>query len=233
MSGKRITLQRSIQGQKPLELEVAIHSHSNGIIVVNYPGITSNIDGYNNKYSRLADFVQEKGIGTLVRMGNELFDELPYPDGMIDNFRYVVEHCLANGHQLSGKNNPTLYLMGFSAGASTIAAVVGDYSTVEKILLMAPSVSACQEAVERSVGKFKGEVYIAVGANDEVVGPKAGQTFYDLATAAKIRKLVVIPNCDHHFMGERNGKIMSKAPLWAFAGDTTFPSPEGGKKLYS
>ena len=42
----------------------------------------------------------------------------------------------------------------------------------------------------------------------------------------------MIPNCNHQFFGEANGKIMSKAPLWAFAGDTTFPSPEGGKKLY-
>ena len=32
--------------------------------------------------------------------------------------------------------------------------------------------------------------------------------------------------------GETNGKIMSKAPLWAFAGDETFPSPEGGIELY-
>lgn len=53
-----------------------------------------------------------------------------------------------------------------------------------------------------------------------------------LMLSAKIRKLEVIPNCGHQFIGETNGKIMSKAPLWAFAGDTTFPSPDGGKRLY-
>jgi dienelactone hydrolase len=233
MSQKRIILKRRIQGQRRgLELELAIHPLSNGVIVVNYPGITGDIDGYNNKYGQQADFIQEKEIGTVVRMGNPVYDELPYPRVMIDNFRYVIDHCLSHGKELSGKAKPTLYLMGFSAGASTIAAVAGDYSEVEKILLMAPSGDAGQDAVEKGLDKFKGEVYITVGDRDEIVGPGAGQTFYDLANSAKIRKLVIVPNCDHQFRGERNGKIMSKAPLWAFAGDNSFPSPDGGKKLY-
>jgi len=233
MSQKRIILKRRIQGQRRgLELELAIHPLSNGVIVVNYPGITGDIDGYNHKYSQQADFIQEKGIGTVVRMGNPIYAKLPYPQGMIDNFRYVIDHCLSHGEELSGKAKPTLYLMGFSAGASTIAAVAGDYPAIEKILLMAPSGDAGKEAVDLSLDKFRGEVYITVGDKDEIVGPEAGQIFYDLAASAKIRKLVIVPNCDHQFRGEINGRIMSKAPLWAFAGDNSFPSPEGGKKLY-
>lgn len=231
MLEKRITLQRPI-GKQSLELEVAIHPYSNGVIVVNYPGITGDIDGYNNKYGQLADFVQEKGIGAVVRMANKFFDQLPYPKVMIDNFKYVIDYCLAYGKQLSGRQNPTLYLMGFSAGASTIAAVAGYYPAVKKILLIAPSGDVDRSTVKSGLGKFRGEVYVTVGANDEIVGSKAGKIFYDLATAAKVRKLVIVPNCDHQFRGERNGRIMSKAPLWAFAGDITFPSPKGGKKLY-
>src|SRR3989338_2886330 len=176
MSERRITLQRPVRGQRPLELEVAIHPYKNGIIVVNYPGITGDIDGYNNKYGQQADFIQE--IGTVVRMGNPYFEQLPYPKGMIDNFRFVLDHCLSHGKELSGKIDPTLYLMGFSAGSSVIAGVAGDYSEVEKILLMAPSGDAGQETVERGLAKFREEVYISVGDKDEVVGPKAGQTFY-------------------------------------------------------
>lgn len=230
MTEERITLRKPIQGQSPLELEVAIHPNKNGIIIVNYPGISGDIDGYNNKYGKQADFVQEKGVGTVVRMGNQDYNN--YPRGMIDNFKFVLDYCLKNGKELSGDIDPTLYLMGFSAGSSTIAAVASDYSAVEKILLMAPSGDAGQEAIERGLGKFTGEVYVAIGDSDELVGPQAGQIFYDLATSAKLRKLEIIPNCGHQFIGETNGKIMSKAPLWAFAGDTTFPSPEGGKKLY-
>ncbi len=232
MTERRLTLQRTIKGKSSLELEVAVHPLRNGRIVINYPGITGDIDGYNNKYGRQADFVQKNGIGTVVRMGNLLFDELPYPEAMIDNFRFVVEHCLHHGIELSGKERPTLYLMGFSAGASTIAAVASDYPEVEKILLLAPSGDAGQRAVEKGLRKFTGEVYVAIGDRDENVGTQAGKVFYDLSIAARVRKLVVVKDCDHQFRGERNGRIMSKAPLWAFAGDNTFPSPEGGIKLY-
>jgi hypothetical protein len=41
-----------------------------------------------------------------------------------------------------------------------------------------------------------------------------------------------VPDCDHHFTGEVNGRILGKAYLWAFAGDDTFPSPDGGVLLY-
>ena len=75
MSERRITLQRPVQGQSPLELEVAIHPLYNGVIIVNYPGITGYIDGYNNKYGQQADFLQEKRVGTVIRMGNPFYKE--------------------------------------------------------------------------------------------------------------------------------------------------------------
>jgi hypothetical protein len=37
--------------------------------------------------------------------------------------------------------------------------------------------------------------------------------------------------CDHGFTGVTNGKILSKAYMWAFGGDTSFPSPNGGLVL--
>jgi len=233
MSEIRKKLSRPLRDMNNLELEIAIHPFQNGKIIVNYPGITGDIDGYNNKYGQMADFMQEKGLGTVIRMGNQYYEELPYPDSMINNFRFLLDYSSRNGEELSGLNNPELYLMGFSAGASTVAGVAIEYPLVKKILLMAPSGDAGKNLVESSLSKFEGEVYIAIGDRDEVVGTGAGKVFYDLATSAKKRELVIIPDCDHQFKGEINGKIMSKAPLWAFAGDETFPSAEGGIKLYS
>ncbi len=57
-------------------------------------------------------------------------------------------------------------------------------------------------------------------------------TFSKWATKAKLRKVVTVPDYDHQFTGETNGRILSKAYLWAFKGDETYPSPEGGIKLY-
>lgn len=41
-----------------------------------------------------------------------------------------------------------------------------------------------------------------------------------------------IPDCDHQFRGRRNGRIMSQAPLRAFAGLTPFPHDSAGLDLY-
>ena len=142
-----------------IDLDISIHPHQNGVIVLNYPGITGDIDGYNNKYGQLADFVQENEIGTVVRMGNQYFSELPYPEGMIDNFRHVIDYTLKNSEELAGVRSPQLYLMGFSAGASTIAAVSGLYSEIDKILLMAPSGDAGMEPCKNGLQTFSGDIY--------------------------------------------------------------------------
>ena len=109
-----------------LELEIKIHLHKNGIVILNYPGITGTIDGYNNKYGQLADYLQEEKMGAIIRIGNERYYNLPYPQGMIDNFKFLIEYVLANSKELSGVQTPQLYLMGFSAGASTIASIAGE-----------------------------------------------------------------------------------------------------------
>lgn len=82
-----------------------------------------------------------------------------------------------------------------------------------------------------SLSKFEGEVGIVVGDHD-AVGPQGGKFYYDAFANASQRQLIVVPNCNHQFMGRENGQIMAKAPRWAFAGDPTFPSPEGGLVLY-
>jgi fermentation-respiration switch protein FrsA (DUF1100 family) len=121
--------------------------------------------------------------------------------------------------------------MGFSAGAGAIAAVAADYPAVKKILLIAPAGDAGNRNVA-NLAHFRGEVFITVGAWDEVVGMHAGECFMELAKTATKKNLVIVPRCDHQFRGRKNGMILSKAPLWAFAEDAAYPSSEGGIALY-
>ena len=52
------------------EQDVAIHPFTNGRIVVNCPGSEGDIDGYNNKYITLSDYIVSQGLGAVVRCGN-------------------------------------------------------------------------------------------------------------------------------------------------------------------
>lgn len=215
-----------------IKLNVIVHPQSMAnAIIVNYPGANGDISGYNNKYDVVAKMLHDKGYA-VIQMGNAQRGWFLYERSVIEDLRAVIQHAVQNAKLISGNDKPDIYLMGFSAGASAVAAVCADFPQVKKVLLMAPSGDANQAAVTQSLANFGGEVYIVVGEDDEVVGKGAAAFFSNLIKRATVNEVRIIPNCDHQFRGTVNGQIMSKAPLWAFAGDTTFPSPEGGIMLY-
>jgi dienelactone hydrolase len=216
-----------------ISFEINIHDlPQSNVIIINYPGYQGDIDGYEGKYRTLADLMQRKGIGAVIRMGNQYRYGFLYEKSVVADLRATIEYALANAESICSTREPKIYLMGFSAGAGAIAIVAAEFPQIEKVLLLAPSVDAGKATIEEAFGSFRGEVYIAVGEEDECVGKEAGDYFLALATGARRKMLVIIPKCDHQFQGRINGKILSKAPFWAFAGDESFPSPAGGLQLY-
>ena len=128
--------------------------------------------------------------------------------------------------------SPIIYLMGVSAGASAIASVAHEFTEVRKVLLIAPSGDAGSENMREGLKKYTGELYIVVGEHDGIVPIEFTRYLIELARQARKKEHVVVPDCAHQFLGTKNGRILSKAPLWAFAGDSTFPSVDGSIELY-
>lgn len=211
-------------------VQFAVHPNLSRRIVVNVPGYNGVIDGYAEKYKILAHYMQSQQLAAVVRTGNYLGRGYPADINLNATLQYVEERAW----EICGETNPQTLLMGFSAGASAIAAEAYEHPQVTTILLFAPSEDMPMNRLKSGLEKFKGDVYIVVGEDDGVVGSQAGKIFYDLATGARHRELFLIPECDHQFRGEKNGRIISVAPFYAFAkGDKPrFPDPYGGIKLY-
>lgn len=193
-------------------------------VIINYPGMDGTADGYEGKYKKLEEYILSNNLATdVVRLSN------PYT-----NYK-EHDHNLRNGIEkaLNDKTPPDLYLMGTSIGAGSIALLAWEYPEVKKILLLEP---ACVPTahLDDALQKYKGEIYIVVGDSDNALGEKTGSLFYNAATHAINRELIVIKNCDHHFSGTTNGRILSQAPFWAFSDTkpTGFPNPNGGIELY-
>lgn len=227
-------IQRPIAGGRILQILIAIHPAVNKTIILNYNGAGGSLDGYCEKYLKIADLLQRRNIGAVVRVENRLRTDLPYAETLAGNFGFAVDYVLKHARGICGQDKPDLFLMGFSAGASAVAVIAKDFPQVRRILMVAPSADAGREALEEALTSFAGEVYMVFPDSDEVISRDFSRHIYLKAADANPRKVFyrVVPHCGHSFRGERNGRILSKAPLWAFAGDKSFPSPEGGVKLY-
>lgn len=211
------------------ELDVAIHPFNNGKIVINYPGADGTINGYNDKYIKIANFLIENKIGAVVRIPN--ISSLGF--GWDINLRETLSYVLDHSKEICGSKTPEIYLMGTSAGAGAIAMTAWEYPEVTKILLTEPAIIFSGEHGVEGIKEYQGEVVIVVGQGGNALGKVIGDKFFDYFIKAKHKEIFEIPDCDHQFKGEINGRIFSQAPLYAF-GDKkiTFPNPNGGMKLY-
>ena len=206
----------------------AVHRNQSGRIIVNYPGRGGKINGYNEKHRRLANYLQEQGVGAVVRTANPSLGNGYYPLVLLENLRSVVRYCLTEAEEICGSKEPQIGLMGTSAGGAAVLAVAHEFPQVDKVLALNASGDARREDIERGLRAFRGDLYIAAGAEDELINPTTSEYYHSLATTARSRRFVLIPGCDHQFKGDRNGRIFSHAALWAFAGDESFPDPEKG-----
>ena len=231
-------------GQRvPYEVPFITFPTTSGRLIVQAPGTSEGKEGAENRYVRLGDLLQARGIATLVSFNPPRPDaQFKYPNEpysyrdaswnriYVESMAYVVEHCLKSAAQLCGATEPEVYLAGFSSGGSVAGAVAPFFPAITKILLV-----SAYDSVDRfflaGLRRYTGEVYVAYGEEDAPAAVLA-MMIPALARSASAVQARAVPGCGHSFSGETNGRVLSKAYLWAFAGDDSFPSPDGGVPLY-
>ena len=119
-------------------------------------------------------------------------------------------------------------------GGGAVALLAWEYPEVKKVLLLeaVPSVGPVQ--AREALKQYAGEIVVVAGGTEEALGPDMGKAFYDFVPNVSKKEMIILDNCDHQFRGEANGRIMSEAPIYAFADGPKikFPDPKGGIKLY-
>lgn len=214
-------------------IPVVVHEKpDSGCIIISYPGYGSNADGYLNKWEKLAHFMQER-IGAVIRMPNINHGDTAehYRESVKADLRAVIKYALENAQMLCGAKDPDIFLFGYSAGASAIAAVACDYDNVKKILLVAPSLDAGKVEVETGIALFNGHVYILAADEDRIVRNNP-MNLYESAVSAISSVIRKVPNCDHQFKGTKNGIALCGSTLWAFKLNGRFPKQEECIELY-
>lgn len=201
-------------------------------LVINIPGYGGTPTGYEDKYIKIAKMLQDKDLASFFSVdnsfdANDMFHREYYTQRMLQKLSPLFEAVRIGKHK-------EVYLMGTSAGASIIPILTEMYpEIITKILLTAPSENTPLELSIPAIKKFKGEVSIIVGNDDNIVGIEPAAYLYAASLNASMTQMVTIPNCDHNFSGEYNGRLFSAAVLWAFDNEH-YPDldAEIGIKLY-
>ncbi len=166
-----------------------IHPSSNGVIIINYPGLDGDLDGYQNKYRTIAShLVNVEKIGAFIQIGNHYYPGHDYRLSVISVLRAAIEYAITNGERICRRNDPKIYLMGFSAGASAIAGLCAEFQQIDKILLVAPTDDFEFLAVRQNLARYTGEIYCVAAANDETPGHDVASLLSRMAQHARVNQ---------------------------------------------
>jgi hypothetical protein len=244
--GHDLVLDRVTEGyqgeQVSYSIPLSVYPTTTGVIIVNSPGAGESKDGRRGRYAAIAEHLQATGVGSVLIYSPPRADaQSPYPWDpysykgaswnriAVESMHHVLEYALASAEEICGSKAPVIHLAGFSAGGSVCGAVASQYPLVRKILLIS-AYDSVGEHFYTGIKSYTGQIYMVYGSEDPIAGFLAMMMPY-IAPVSSVIHVEKVPDCDHGFTGATNGRILSKAYLWAFAGDTSFPSPEGGLEL--
>src|SRR5215475_3265871 len=82
------------RGVRTIKIPLVIHPCSgNGIIIIIYPGAGGDIDGYQDKYKKLARVLTDKKVGTVIRLGNHPIDGVDWRTSVNTVLQSATEHA--------------------------------------------------------------------------------------------------------------------------------------------
>lgn len=209
------------------DIELSYHPTNTGKIIINIPGAGGSSEGYMNKYINLGNLIQTNNTASFVRIPNDR------PQEFIATARKIINYCIDNSKSICGKKIPEIWLMGFSAGATSILLTAWEYPEVTKVLAINPFIDLIElrEGIKRRIPLFKGELFVVTGSEDSVIAPDTLEYIKGYSSEASDSSFHIIEDCDHQLKGEDNSKILSQLPEYYFLGryrSEGFPTAQNG-----
>ena len=191
-------------------LDIAVHPAKSNTIFLTIPGIDGSVDGYEDKYIRIAESVQAKHGAAVVRMANPFISSLIWES----NVRQVLDYIDKRSKQISGTDDYELRIMAHSLGAATIASIAFQYPRISRLLLINPAVGLGPMLLQAGLKKFAGEsVTILVGSEDH-----ASDGIDEIVSAANspVVQVEIANGADHHFSGAAFSTFIETAEKYLF-----------------
>ncbi len=204
--------QESINGfELNCKLDIAIHIADSKIIFMTVPGVDGSVDGYKNKYKKIAEAIQKDFKVATVRISNPFISSHHWQS----NLRSALHFIDLNSKSICGHKDFELRIMAHSAGASALAQIAWEYPFISRILLINPASKIGMDKIQKGVDKFDGEqVTLFVGSKD----PSSSE-FSQFKTSSEPSnlKIVRIDGANHHFSGKHFPDFLKAPSKYLFA----------------
>lgn len=176
-------------------LNIAIHPTSSNTILLTIPGVDGSVDGYENKYLRIAENVQEEQGVSVVRMSNPFITSFHWES----NMRKVLEFISVNLPTITEGNEAEIRIMAHSAGAAVAAQIAWEYPEIKRLLLINPATKLGLDKMKLGLSMFKGDdITVLYGSLDPAIDDV--NEFSSIRGSVPINTFV-LEGVDHHFSG--------------------------------
>ena len=181
-------------------LDIVIHPTESNIILLTIPGVDGSVDGYKDKYRRIADSVQEEHRVSVISISNPFITSFHWES----NIRKALEFISINLPTITEGNEAEIRIMAHSAGAAVIAQIDWEYPEIKRLLLINPATKLGLDKMKLGLSMFKGDdITVLYGSLDPAISDV--NEFCDIDSRTPINTFV-LEGVDHHFSGT-NGLI--------------------------
>ena len=193
-------------------LEIRLHAIANSkTILLLVPGVDGTVDGYENKYARIAEKIQKQHGVAVVRIENPFISSFHWES----NVRHILDYIEANKVDICGNKSYELLIQAHSAGASVVASIAHEYAAISSLLLINLAMSLNTKGIIEGIKQFHGNVTILMGDKDPSIETVNQISFSDNSSHAQI---LVVPNTDHNFSAESFQIFLNAADNYLFKG---------------
>ena len=191
-------------------LDIAIHPANSKVVLLTVPGVDGSVDGFEDKYIKIAESIQEKYGAAIVRMANPFITSYHWES----NIRRALNYILENTQEIAGRGDIEIRIMAHSAGAATVSQIAWEYPEITRILLVNPATKLGIEKIKYGLSEIGGsKITVLFGSEDPSVGDV--DEISKLSEAKNVHTHI-LEGVDHNFSGESLGAFITAPSLYLF-----------------
>ena len=173
-------------------LDVGLHPAQSDTVLLIIPGVDGSVNGYEDKYIRIAEQMQDKHGVAVGRIANPFISSFHWES----NPRRILDYIERNASIITGSSEvPRIKVMSHSAGESIIARIAHEYDNISDILLVNPAQKLGGDAIRQGLKKTNAKVTAVFGEKDPSVS-------FSEALQGDGHTVVVLEGIDHNFSGD-------------------------------